>query len=224
MFRVKGVELSLALLARVRSACAAQGTVQPILLVFGSLSEDPDYTEEVQTVIADLELEDNVRLLDGVPLTSFCDSMGNWHLDEIDLLRISAATNGGVFFTPNRADVESVGLGPALAAKAGLPCAVTSYAALTQVFGPEFHWIAVAGVDHQALSSAAADFVGQMLARKNKEPLSLAMLNSNRRRVREVFPAQPWRKLLQWMGRSATSGSHRQPVIPASSSARLEGH
>jgi hypothetical protein len=42
----------------------------------------------------------------GVPLGSHRDRKGKWRLDEVDLLRIADNTDGGVFFTPNRTDVE----------------------------------------------------------------------------------------------------------------------
>ncbi|MFD3684832.1 hypothetical protein ACFWTE_08460 [Nocardiopsis sp. NPDC058631] len=111
VFRVKGVEISVRLFSRMRQVSREQGRPDPLLLVFGDLGEDPDYTEEVLDEAAQEGVLDHVRFLDGVPLQSHRGTGLRWYLDEIDLLRVSAATGGGVLFTPNRPDVESVGLG-----------------------------------------------------------------------------------------------------------------
>ena len=129
-----------------------------------------------------------MRFLDGVPLGTYRDAAGSWHLDEIDLLGLAAATAGAVVFTPSQADLESVGLGPALAAVAGLPCAITPYHAFTSVYGPEFSVVRVDTDGPQA--RAAEDLVTLM---QNGTPA----LDSNRAIIQERFPADRWRTMLQ---------------------------
>uniref|UniRef100_UPI000361503D hypothetical protein n=1 Tax=Actinoalloteichus spitiensis TaxID=252394 RepID=UPI000361503D len=133
LFRVKGVEISVSVFAEMLSTARDAGRPDPALLVFGSVEEDPPYASEVLDHVRALGVTGAVRFLDGVPLTSHRERAG-WRLDEIDLLRICRATGGAVLFTPNLPDVETVGLGPALAALAGVPCAVTDYDAFTSVY------------------------------------------------------------------------------------------
>ncbi|MEU1116918.1 MULTISPECIES: hypothetical protein [unclassified Streptomyces] len=195
VFRVKGVELALEVLAAARSAAADRGLPAPYLLVFGSLAEDPAYCDEVLHTARRLDLLPDVRFLDGVPLCSVQDSTGAWRLDEIDLLRTAAASGGGVVFTPNTEDVETVGLGPALAAVAGLPCASTNYAAFAPTYGKDFYVVPV----HSRPADMARSGVGLVAAmRANRvgEPHMAAKLRRNRRIVDRRFPTGPWAKLL----------------------------
>ena len=121
---------------------ASRGLAVPYLLVFGSLHEDPGYARQVVDTVHRLGLDDDdVRFLGGVPLGSCRDSSGQWHLDEIDLLRLAAASNGGVLFTPSVPDVETIGLGPGLAAAASVPCLTTTYDAYDRVYGPDFRFL-----------------------------------------------------------------------------------
>ncbi|MFH8409875.1 hypothetical protein ACH4FX_34615 [Streptomyces sp. NPDC018019] len=195
VFRVKGVEIALELLAAARAACADRGLPAPYLLVFGSLAEDPSYADEVLRTVRRLDLLPDVRFLDGVPLCSVRDGAGSWRLDEIDLLRTAAASGGGVVFTPNTDDVETVGLGPALAAVAGLPCASTSYAAFAPTYGKDF---SVVPVDPRPAGMARSgdELVTAMQANRAGEPHMADVLRRNRRIVDRRFPTGPWAKLL----------------------------
>jgi hypothetical protein len=201
VFRVKGVEISVALLRAVRDVCAARGEPPPCLLVFGSMDEDPEYAAEVQDAVERNGVAEAVRFLGGVPLASHWDATGAWVPDEIDLLRISAASNGGVFFTPNCPDVESVGLGPALAALAGVPCAVSSFAALHAIYGRQ-HRCALMR-EASDLTAAAEDFVDLMTGRRDGDPRVLSALARNRTQVLDLFPERPWRDLLTQMSSMA---------------------
>lgn len=146
VFRIKGVDVALRLLAEMKDAAHATGEPVPYLLVFGGLDEDPVYAREVLELGAALGVEEDVRFLDGVPLTSSREPGGGWRLDEVDLLRVACASSGGVVFTPGVTDVETVGLGPGLAAMAGLPCLTTEYDVFEPVYGPEFWRVRIGNV------------------------------------------------------------------------------
>lgn len=208
VFRVKGVEMSVALLRAVRDECTRRGLAVPFMLVFGSMSEDPEYAVEVRAAVDREGVADIVGFLDGVPISSYRTGGGDWLLDEIDLLRISAATGGGVFFTPNCPDVESIGLGPALAAMAGVPCAVTSYTALHTTYGAGYRYAMVRWPD--GLDVAARDFVDLMAGRRDGDPTVLEALATNRELVLEHFPDGPWRDLLQQMSGALTGATPRE--------------
>ncbi|MFV0131547.1 hypothetical protein ACLGI4_28220 [Streptomyces sp. HMX112] len=213
VFRVKGVELALELLAAARSAGADHGRPAPYLLVFGSLAEDPGYAEEVLSTARRLDLLPDVRFLDGVPLSSVRDAAGSWQLDEVDLLRIAAATGGGVVFTPNTEDVETVGLGPALAAVAGLPCATTSYTAFAPVYGPDFSVIHVDPCE-TGMRRAGDELVAAMHANRAGDSRMADLLHRNRGIVDRRFPVDPWAALLSDLATGAEDGSpprHRSP-------------
>ncbi|MGC4806831.1 hypothetical protein [Micromonospora sp. DT233] len=192
VFRVKGVEISVALLAAVRREAARRGEPPPHLLVFGTLDEDPEYAAEVLAALR--QAPEGVHFLGGVPLSTHRDDAGRWHLDEVDLLRVAAATCGGVFYTPNRPDVESVGLGPALAAVAGVPFATTAYNALDGAYDGGLDHVHVA--DPSALDAPAAEFVDQLAQLRAGSPQRRAALARNRETVARSFPPQPWRRLL----------------------------
>jgi hypothetical protein len=176
----------------------------PYLLVFGSLDEDPEYTGEVLATVAAEGVGDDVRFLDGVPLTSGRDRDGRWRLDEADLLRVCADSRGGVFFTPNRPDVESVGLGPALAALADVPCASTAYDARNEVYGSDFVQVRV---DPRALATSAAEFADYLAATRRADRGVRLSLAGNRISMRSRFPDGPWRKLLEQMARAVAADS-----------------
>jgi glycosyltransferase involved in cell wall biosynthesis len=196
IFRVKGVEISVRLFAALRQIMRDRGEPAPCLLVFGSLGEDPEYTQDVLAVVDETGVGEDIRFLDGVPLSSHRGADGRWRLDEIDLLRLCAASYGGVFFTPNRPDVESVGLGPALAAVAGLPAASVTYTAAREMYGGEFEQLEV---DVNRLDVAAAQFAGLLAANRAGDNRVRRMLEVNRQAVRLRFPEQPWRDLLHDM-------------------------
>lgn len=194
IFHVKGVEIAVELLREVHSVCRDRAEPPPYLLVFGSLDEEPDYAAAVVEAVGHAGLAGSVRFLDGVPLGSHRDPAGSWNLDEADLLGICAATNGGVFFTPNCPDVESVGLGPALAAVAGVPCAATSFTALHSVYGTEYRFALVDS--SRRLRAAAEDFVDLLTGNRDGDEAVRSALRRNRELVLDRFPDAPWRELL----------------------------
>jgi hypothetical protein len=193
VFRVKGVEIAVALLAEARREAARRGEPLPHLLVFGTLDEDPEYAKEVLAALRDAP--EGVHFLGGVPLSTYRDDAGGWHLDEVDLLRVAAATNGGVFYTPNRPDVESVGLGPALAAVAGVPFVTTAYHALAGAYGAGLDQVRV--TDPAELRAPAAAFLDQLAELRAGSAERRAALARNREIVARSFPQEPWRELLQ---------------------------
>jgi hypothetical protein len=193
VFEVKGVEVSIEVLGGMRDACTQAGTPEPVLLVFGSLSEDPDYADTVRRAAKDNGVEASVVFLDGVPLSSHRDQTGAWRLDEIDLLRIARETHGAVLFTPNRPDVESVGLGPALAAVAGIPCAVTDYDAFDEHFGAAFSRVRV---DRSAPERAGRQLVEWMTGLREHAASARNRLTANLADVGHRFPTGPWTEFL----------------------------
>ncbi|NLU71921.1 glycosyltransferase family 4 protein [Streptomyces sp. HNM0575] len=191
VFRIKGVDVAVRLLAEMKDAAGAAGEPVPYLLVFGGLDEDPEYAGEVTALAARAGVEDDIRFLDGVPLTSFRDDEGGWHLDEVDLLRVAAASSGGVVFTPGVTDVETVGLGPGLAAMAGLPCLTTDYDVFEPVYGPEFSRVRT-GVPPEAARTGAAEFIRTLAAFRRGDDWLRGRLEVNRKIVEERFPRGPW--------------------------------
>jgi hypothetical protein len=197
VFRVKGVEITIELFAEVSAICRRQGIPCPYLLVFGALCEDPEYAAQILTVVESLEMSEGIRFLDGVPLVSYRDHAGGWQLDEIDLLRLATTTSGGVFYTPNCSDVESVGLGPALAAVARLPFAVTSFEAFNDAYGEDFEYVQVG--NEMSLAGPARDFVDSMAALRSGDRIAQARMDINQRLIAERFPAQAWLRVLEDM-------------------------
>jgi glycosyltransferase involved in cell wall biosynthesis len=196
VFAVKGVEISVRVFAGVREECARLGVPDPVLLVFGSLDEEPGYADVVRRAVAETQTADAVRFLDGVPISSHRDSAGAWRLDEIDLLRVARASHGAVLFTPGYVDVETVGLGPALAALAGIPCAVTPYDAFADHFGSGFARVEVDPEDPRRAGHDLARRLSDL--REGDEPLAAAM-RANLALVRERFPDDPWTGFLAAM-------------------------
>ncbi|MFC3996158.1 hypothetical protein ACFOVU_09550 [Nocardiopsis sediminis] len=193
VFRVKGVEISVRLFSRMREVSRERGLPEPLLLVFGDLGEDPDYTKEVLDAALDEGVLDQVRFLNGVPLQSHRGADGLWHLDEIDLLRVGAATGGGVLFAPNRPDVETVGLGPALATVAGIPSAVGDFNAFGDIYGDTF--LCARLPENGDLRATATEMLDLMRARADGDPWFTEGMRRNRRRIDSHFPAEPWRSL-----------------------------
>ncbi len=190
MFRVKGVEISVALLAEVKRLCQSRGTPVPYLLVFGSMDEDPPYAREVVALARELDVMDDIVFLDGVPLASHPGPDGRWRLDEVDLLRLCRAGSGAVLFTPNTPDVESVGLGPALAAVAGVPCAVTPYTCFEDFYGPRSSCVIVRG---PGMADAARELLELMDRTADGDPRVRRGLDQDRDHVLGSFDPQPWR-------------------------------
>lgn len=194
VFRIKGVDVAVELLAAMKEIAQRRGTPVPYLLVFGSLGEDPEYACEVRDLTRQLGIDEDVRFLDGVPLTTYRDRTGRWRLDELDLLRLAAATDGGVLFTPSVPDVETVGLGPALAGITSLPCALTNYCAFDDVYGPSFNATRV-GLSPPEIRSAAEEYADVLERVRADDPTVATQLRENERAVRHVFPEEPWRTL-----------------------------
>jgi hypothetical protein len=203
VFRVKGVDVALHLLAAMKEAARAAGDPVPYLLVFGGLDEDPGYAREVVALSEALGVAGDVRFLDGVPLSSFRDAEGRWRLDEVDLLRLAAARAGGVVFTPGVTDVETMGLGPALAAVAGMPCAVTEYDVFEPVYGEGFGCVRM-GTEEADVRAGAAAFCEVLRRYRAGDAALREELAANRRIVEERFPREPWDRF--WRGLAGVTG------------------
>jgi hypothetical protein len=89
---------------------------------------------------------------------------------------IARATHGGLVFTPTVKDVESVGLGPALAARARIPCAVTEYNAYRELYGSSYNYTSVDPNDERP---RALDFAATLQAFANVDPTLTAQLQEN---------------------------------------------
>jgi hypothetical protein len=196
VFSVKGVEITLAVAARLSRLLQARGEPQPQLLVFGSLREEPAYARRVVKAAAGLGIGDRVRFLDGVPLASHRGPDGAWRLDEVDLLALASATDGAVLFTPSVQDVETIGLGPALAALAGIPCAVTPYKAYDAFYQGALTDVR-AHRDKEGVNAAAEELLSLMTGRARRDPAVLSRLKSNHAALAGLFPVRPWIDLLQ---------------------------
>jgi glycosyltransferase involved in cell wall biosynthesis len=201
VFRVKGAEIAVEVIAEARREAARRGDPLPCLLVFGSLDEDPDYARVVLATLAASGDPGGVRFLGGVPLASYRDPAGQVHLDEISLLRIAVASRGALCYTPNRADVESVGLGPALAAAAGLPFATTGYNALAEAYGPGLEYVHV--TPGQPAAGPGAELAGWLAGFRAGDPAVAAALEGNRTVIARRFPAEPTQRLLRAMAATA---------------------
>ena len=191
-----GVEITLALAAQMARLLQARGERQPQLLVFGSLQEEPAYARRVVKAAADLGIGDQVRFLDGVPLASHRAADGAWRLDEIDLLALASAAGGAVLFTPSVQDVETIGLGPALAALAGIPCAVTPYKAYDAFYRGALSDVR-AHPGEEGINAAAEELLSLMAGRARRDPAVLSRLKSNHAALGDLFPVRPWLDLLQ---------------------------
>ncbi|MFC4494839.1 glycosyltransferase [Streptomyces ovatisporus] len=204
VFNVKGVEIALDLLAGMKSAAARDGSKVPWLLVFGSLEEEPPYAKQILAHARALGIQDDIRFLDGVPVTSHPEGATGWKLDEIDLLRLARETAGGVVFTPNVPDVETVGLAPGLAAVAGLPVAVTDYDVFRHIYGDDFTGVLVDRTP-EGMRRAAEEFLAAVGTgrRGSRLPGPTGTLETNFRTVQRCFPDEPWRALLQRLAKSA---------------------
>jgi len=217
VFRIKGVEISIELLAATKAECRRLGLPVPYLLVFGSLDEDPEYSQEVLAWTREQGVTDDVVFLGGVPLGGFLDRNGRWRLDEVDLLRLAAARNGLVAFTPNTPSVETIGLGPALASCAGMPCVVTPYNAFEKVYGSDFKCLFIG--EHAGAIAEAARLVTRVIHDPETRH-SVGGGAANREILRRIFPADEWRSILREMRRSLDEpppGSISAYPLPADS-------
>jgi hypothetical protein len=209
MFRIKGIDIAVQLQSAMKMAAMSRGIPVPYLLVFGRLDEDPGYADEVLALARALGVQRDVRFLDGVPLVTYCDGNGRWQLDEIDLLRLAAETGGAVVFTPSVANVETVGLGPALAALAGLPCAITDYVVFEQVYGSSFAVTRV-GRSPEDLRTAADKLLDALAGVQSGDGTVTSALAANRRMVEARFPNEPWRKF--WHKLAVTNSDEARNV------------
>lgn len=211
VFHVKGVEIAVQLLAELRRRRGPEES--PYLLIFGSLHEDPEYAAQVMAAVHEHQLQEDVRFLNGVPLTSRQDELGRWRLDEADLLHLAAAAHGGVVFTPSRPDVESVGLGPALAAVSNLPVAITNFHAFGEVYGDDFRCVRI-GTGPDALARAATELDAWLRGFRRGDPDAQAALAVNHDLVSQRFPREPWRRQLMRMAHVVTEddASRRAPA------------
>ena len=206
VFHVKGVEIAVRLLAELRRLRGRREA--PCLLIFGSLQEDPDYAAQVIAAVNECQVQEEVRFLDGVPLTTYQDELGQWRLDEADLLHLAVATHGGVLFTPNQPDVESIGLGPALAAVSEVPVAVTDYHAFNEVYGDTFRCVRIAA-GPEALARAAAELDNWLRGFERGDLSIRAALAANHDLVQQRFPHKPWLQRLLQMEHAVAQGGSR---------------
>ncbi|KAH7383623.1 hypothetical protein BKA64DRAFT_646803 [Cadophora sp. MPI-SDFR-AT-0126] len=178
-----------------------QGEPISHLLIFGDPEEDTDYAAKLELLARDMELTDDIRFLGGVPLCSGLKETKAM-LNEKDLLRLAAATHGGVVYTPDTADVESVGLGPALASIAGIPCLVSKFNALDQVYGNGLNVIRLDPSRQNGFEIAAESFVEWMVA-SSKESMPESqqrawseVMQQNKSLMEKKFSVRAWKDLL----------------------------
>lgn len=204
VFREKGADLAIRVFAQVLASWPPQSP-PPCLLVFGSLREDPAYAAEVQALIRDLRLEGHVRLLDGVPVSAGSRG-GVVHLSEVELLGLAALSGGGVIFTPSVPDVETIGMGPALAAVARVPALVSRYDAFDEVYGEDFAAVTVESGSREDIVMAAKQFV-QVL--KMPTARDHADRDRNEAIASRVFNSEPWKALWRSIGQPVTLAEGR---------------
>ena len=198
VWRPKGADIAVALLAEARARARRADEPDPCLLIFGSRAEDREFAVELAGQARRLGVWPDVRFLDGVPLVSCRDEAGRWRLDEADLLKLAAVTGGAVLFTPSQPDIDTVGLGPALAAVAGVPCAVTAFDCFAPVYGEGFSRIDVRPTA-AGLRQAAGELYAAMRATRRGDPEAAAAMAGNAAIVAERFGAAGWRELLASM-------------------------
>ena len=195
----------------VVNECFRRSLPPPYLLVFGSLDEDPEYADELITLRDELAIEEYVRFLGGVPLETMREDNGDWRLDEVDLLRLARATNGGVVFTPSVSDFETVGLGPGLAAVAEIPAVSTRYNAFNEVYGAAGFTCTTFEPDGTGMTKAATEFVDVLAGFARRDAVLIADLERNRQVVESLFSADPWRALLDSMNDGIAKSGYVSP-------------
>ncbi|HDL8376712.1 TPA: hypothetical protein PXR12_004067, partial [Yersinia enterocolitica] len=181
----------------------------PKLLIFGSMNEDPEYAGYLKEQVNILNLNDHIIFLDEVPLQTYRNKYNKWCLDEIDLLTICHTLSGAVLFTPNVKNVESVGLGPALAAIYTIPCAVTEYSAFTEFYGSEYHHIKV---DPSFPRDAAQQLFEWMCMHAAGEIGIKMQLISNKLLIQSKFPIDPWQDFISLL-RSEPQDCNVKPLV-----------
>ncbi|CNH82773.1 glycosyltransferase family protein [Yersinia mollaretii] len=193
VFRVKGIEISISVFSELFNIYQEKALGTPKLLIFGNMNEDPEYAAELKAQVEYLNLDNEIIFLNEVPLQTYKDTDNRWYLDEIDLLKICHALSGAVLFTPNVENVESVGLGPALAAIAELPCAVTHYSAFTEFYGAEYQHIKV--IPNHPRDAAQQLFEWMHPHTTGEEKMKMRLVR-NKRLVQEKFPQGPWERFI----------------------------
>ncbi|CNH21926.1 Glycosyl transferases group 1 [Yersinia aldovae] len=193
VFRVKGIEIAINVFHTLLNIYKKKELNTPKLLIFGNMHEDPEYAHELKEQVKDFNLENDVIFLDEVPLKTYRNESNQWCLDEIDLLVICYALSGAILFTPSVENVESVGLGPALAAIAGLPCAVTQYSAFTEFYGDEYHHIKVTP---ERPTEAAQELFEWMRLHALGDAEIKMLLANNKLFVQSKFPKEPWQNFI----------------------------
>jgi glycosyltransferase involved in cell wall biosynthesis len=194
VFYVKGIDLSIRAFAAIRDVYCRLGKPCPYLLIFGDPDEEPEHARMLYDLIKAEGVMDHVRFLGGVPLYTHNGPTGP-KLDERDLILLCKLSKGGVLYTPKVANVESVGLGPALAAIAGVPCMVTDFNALNTVYGSSLHVCTLKKLDEEDFVQTAEEFVSLLLNNHGDGEWALKAAR-NGEIVLKVFPERPWSDLL----------------------------
>ncbi len=211
IYRVKGVSQAMLLHKEVLDECSRRSLPPPYLLVFGSLDEDPEYADELITLRNELGIDESLRFLGGVPLETIREDNGDWQLDEVDLLRLARATNGGVVFTPSVSDFETVGLGPGLAAAAEIPAVSTRYNAFGEVYGAATFTCTTFDPNGTGITKAASEFVDVLARFARQDAALIADLRRNREVVESMFSAGPWRALFKSMNNGIAKSAYVSP-------------
>lgn len=193
VFRVKGIEISISVFNELFDIYKEKKLLTPKLLIFGNINEDPEYAHELKEQVKRCDLDDDIIFLDEVPIQTYKSNENQWYLDEIDLLTICHTLSGAVLFTPNVENVESVGLGPALAAVAGIPCAVTHYSAFTEFYGTGYHHIKV--IPEHPRDAAQQLFTWMRLHAAESDDINILLAN-NKKFVQSRFPEKPWSEFM----------------------------
>ena len=113
-------------------------------------------------------------------------------------------------FEPNTPDVETVGLGPALASLAGMPSVTTAFNALDDVYGPNYRTMRV--------GTARSCCVPRPLrsSRALHEPRARRDNGGNGANLdilRRVFPDDQWLALLRELHAACAARSGNAPVL-----------
>ena len=215
--RVKGVHLAVQLLAGMKHKATLNGSKIPYLLIFGMRDEDPSYAQEVAELVGHLGLYDDVRFLDGVPISSYHSACDGWRLDQVDLCQLAQASRGGVAFTPGVSDVESVGLGPGLAGAASVPCAVAQYNTLEKIYSAGMYLLRFPSYPEAAFT-AGQEFALVLHRFMSGDRDLMRLLNMNQNIISERFPEQGWRALLVHLAGQLDNAG---PIAPRSAAVRI---
>jgi glycosyltransferase involved in cell wall biosynthesis len=198
VFYVKGIDLSIRAFAAIRDVYCRLRKPCPYLLIFGDPDEEPEHASVLYELVKAEGVADYVRFLGGVPLYTHIGPTGP-RLDERDLLLLCKLSKGGVLYTPKVANVESVGLGPALAAIAEVPCLVTDFNALSTVYGNSLHISTLKNLWQEDFAQSADEFVTFLLDEGPKDDRDkgwASKATENNVIILKTFPERPWMDLL----------------------------